>query len=648
VAGRRARRGDPFAGTENELVTPPWRSADFEAQARNTSLWRMALRLPDTARYLVGLAWAQRPALVALVVTTTAAAGVASGFGLYSTASVLRQLVTEGPTPQRFLAALPSILVVVAALAVQRSADAISQYGTEVIGVLMRRTCEEEVFRVSVTVPLSAYDNPDWYNARELASQSTSMHVDGAWSRMVTAVGSLTGLAATAATLALLDPLLLPPLIVSVIPDSWAALTNSRALYDMMRRLSPIRRRRWLIERLADNEIAAPEIRAYQAQPVLQKDISAFGDILQEEELALAGRQARNRLVGRAAGGTGLAIAYALLALFVVTGRVPLPVAGSALIAIQTGRARLADVVLAVNRLYEESLYVNAFREFLRDCAARVRPPRPVLAPSRPHSYAFHQVSFTYPGSADPVLHEVSFTLRHGEKVAFAGLNGSGKTTAAKLLAGLYEPTGGRITRDGVDLAQVDPDSVHTGVAIVMQDPIHWPVSLAANIRLGRPDREDPGDAALLAAAASAGADDVAAAVPYGWDTMLSKQFVRGTRLSGGQEQRVAIARALYRKADLLIADEPTASLDAIAEGRIYRTLAELDERTTCVLITHRMASVRMCDRIYVFDGGRIIAQGTHDELMALGPGSRYHDLYQTQASGYQDAVSGDGRPLSA
>lgn len=636
MARRRRATDNPFAGTENELVTPKWRSAAFETQARNTSLWRMVLKLPNTARYLAGRAWSQRPALVVLVLITTAAGGVASGVGLYSTASVLRQLFTAAPTPQRLHAALPAILVVMCALAVQRLTDAISQYGTEVTGVLMRRACEEEVFTASISVPVSAYDDANWYDARELASQSGSMHVDGAWTRMVTAVGSLTGLAATATTLALLDPLLLPALLISVIPDSWAALSNARALYDMMRRLSPIRRRRWLVERLADNEEAASEIRAYQAQSVLLAELAKFGDILQDEQLTLAGRQAHTRLLGRVAGGTGLGLAYGLLALFVVLGRVPLPVAGSALIAIQISRARLADVVLAVNRLYEESLYVNAFREFLRDCADRVRPAIAERAPAQPQAYEFDQVSFAYPGSEHLVLHGVTLHIRRGEKIAFAGLNGSGKTTAAKLLAGLYHPTSGRILRDGVDVSQVDPASLFDSVAIVMQDPIHWPVSLALNIRYGRPDREDPDGTALHAAAAAAGADDVAASAPHGWRTMLSKQFVLGTHLSGGQEQRVAIARALYRRGSLLIADEPTASLDALAESRIYRTLAELDGDTTCVLITHRMASVRMCTKIYVFDEGRVVAEGTHDELMALGPGSRYHDLYQVQATAYQ------------
>jgi ATP-binding cassette subfamily B protein len=638
VSRRRPGNEDPFGGTEDELIMPKWRSAEFEAEARNTSLWRMFLRLPDTARYLFSRAWPHFPGTVVMVLVTTGVAGIAAGFGLYSTSTVLRQLLADGSTPERLLAALPAVLTVMAALALQRLADAVSQYGIEKISVVMRRSCEEEVFAASLAVPLTAYDDSAWYDARELASQSGGMHVDGAFVRMLTALESLIGLVAMSATLALLDPLLLPALVVSVLPDSWAALSNARALYGSMRRLSPIRRRRYLVERLADNEKAAPEIRAYQAQPYLQAEFSKFGTILQDEQIGLAGRQARTRLIGRTVGGVGLGVSYALLGLFVFTGRIPLPIAGSALIAIQTSRSRLADVVLAVNRLYEESLYVNAFRTFLSDCGDRMQPATGTSAPKAPSVYQVENVSFSYPGTGTPVLHGVSLEIQRGETVALAGLNGSGKTTMAKLLAGLYLPTSGRILRDGVDLADVDPDTVFSDVAMVMQDPIHWPVSLATNIRIGRSDDPDPEGTALTAASEASGADDVAALAPFGWRTMLSKQFVMGTSLSGGQEQRVAIARALFRKASLLIADEPTASLDAMAEARIYRTLAELDTDTTCVLITHRMASVKMCSRIFVFDEGRIIAQGTHDQLMALGPGTRYHDLYQTQAAAYQDS----------
>lgn len=626
------------AGTDEELITPAWRSDKFEQAARTASLWTMAAQLPDTARYLFRLAWNHFPGTVAVVLATNIISGLASGYGLYSTTTVLRELLTAGPTPQRLLAALPAIGIVVGALALQRLTDAIGQYGVQKIAVRLEREAEDKVVHAATHIPLAAYDEPTWYDGLELAFISGTTHVAGAFTRLVTALGSLTGLVAIAGTLVFLDPVLVPLLVASVLPDAWAALSVARLLYDSIRRLAPVRRRRSMITRLPRNEDAAPEIRAYRAQPFLQTELARFGDVLEREEIALAKHQTRTRLIGRAAGGLGLGLAYGALGLLLFTGRIPIAVAGGALIAIQSGRSRLSDIVMAVNRLYEEGLYVGAYRQFLDESSARTPSPTGVLAPPTPQVYRLDNVSFTYPGASKPSLTDICLEIRRGERVAFAGLNGGGKTTLAKVLAGLYQATSGHVLRDGVDLAAVDAGSAFDGISMVMQDPIHWPTSLATNIRIGRPDLHDPDDELLRWAAEASGSDEVAAQAPFGWDTMLSKQFVRGTRLSGGQEQRVAIGRALYRRAPLIIADEPSSSLDARAEARTYAALAALPADQTIVLITHRMASVRMCDRIYVLDEGRIIAHGSHQELMRLGPGSLYHDLYQTQADSYHDS----------
>lgn len=637
---RRSTKGpsvtaDPLAGTDEEMITPAWRSADLEQQAHSASLWTMLRRLPQNARYLLGLAWTASRIATLVVVAANVLAGLASGVGLYSTSTVLRQLLLDGPTPQRVLAALPALAAVVVSLAVQRGADTLGQYAQQVVGARLERMAEHDVVRAAVHVELAAYDDSTWFDRLELAYQSGAAHVDGAFIRLVTALGSTVGLLATAGTVALLDVLLLPALVASVVPDAWAALHIARLLYASMRATSSLRRRRWLITRMTRDDDPAAEIRTFQSQQLLLNDLDRIGGILEREEIRLAGVQARTRLIGRVIGGIGLALAYLLLGVFLFTGRIPLAVAGGALIAIQAGRSRLADVTLSINRLYEEGLYVEEYRRFLADAAARVQRTTGRAAPAHPQTYQVDKVSFTYPGATKPSLRDVSLEFRKGQIIALAGLNGSGKTTLAKLLAGLHDPTEGRILWDDIDLATVDVDSIYDRVAVVMQDPAHWPISLAGNIRVGRLDRPDPDDALLLAAAAASGADQVAAQLPNGWKTPLSRQFVNGTHLSGGQEQRVAIARALYRDADLLIADEPTANLDALAEAAVYRSLAELAEGRTCVLITHRMASVRMADRIYVLDQGRLIEQGTHEELMALG--GRYYDLYQIQAASYRD-----------
>jgi ATP-binding cassette subfamily B protein len=248
-------------------------------------------------------------------------------------------------------------------------------------------------------------------------------------------------------------------------------------------------------------------------------------------------------------------------------------------------------------------------------------------------------VSFTYPGQSHPAVRDLDLTVNRGEVVALVGENGSGKTTLSKLIAGLYPPTTGIVTWDGIDLATADPHSVHDRIAIIAQAPAEWPVTADLAVRIGRLDHEDRENVRWQRAVRLSGADDVVDALPHGTETLLSRKFQNGRDLSGGQWQRLGIARGIYRDAPVLVADEPTAALDAKAEARVFAALrdASADEagatRTT-ILVTHRLANVRQADRIVVLSEGRIVAQGTHEELVAAG--GLYHEMYETQASAYR------------
>ncbi|HVE95784.1 MAG TPA: ATP-binding cassette domain-containing protein, partial [Pseudonocardiaceae bacterium] len=288
-------------------------------------------------------------------------------------------------------------------------------------------------------------------------------------------------------------------------------------------------------------------------------------------------------------------------------------------------------------------------------------PPPPDRAlqrvPSDPEVIELQEVSFSYPGKDEPALDRVSLTIKRGQVVALVGENGSGKSTLAKVITGLYLPDQGRVTWDGVDIAQVDQRELHSQVAAVLQNPVEWPMTAANNIRIGRLERPDTDGNMLAAAAADSGTDAVVAELPNGWDTVLSRNFQNGHDLSGGQWQRISVARGLYRDAPLLVADEPTAAMDARAEHAVFQSLQSLTRagaavsngdrqgvtRTT-VLITHRLANIRHADQIIVMDHGRITEQGTHGELMARGGG--YAELFTLQAQAYlggADELSGLG-----
>jgi ABC-type multidrug transport system fused ATPase/permease subunit len=222
-------------------------------------------------------------------------------------------------------------------------------------------------------------------------------------------------------------------------------------------------------------------------------------------------------------------------------------------------------------------------------------------------------------------------TLRRGQVIALVGENGSGKSSLAKLIGGLYEPAEGQILWDGVSIADLDRASLAKHVAVTTQDWWKFPFTAAQNILIGRHDRTGEGPS-ITDAAQAAAAHGMIEKLPFGYETLLDRAFKKGHDLSGGEWQRLVSARAFYRDAALLICDEPSSALDARAEHAIFEQLRAHPARTI-VLITHRLANVRHADHIYVLHDGRLIEHGTHHELMTLG--GRYAELFTLQAAGY-------------
>ena len=266
------------------------------------------------------------------------------------------------------------------------------------------------------------------------------------------------------------------------------------------------------------------------------------------------------------------------------------------------------------------------------------RAPRAGSVLSAPErAIQFEGVSFTYPAAESASLTDLSLVIPAGRSVAIVGANGAGKSTLVKLLCKLYEPTAGRITVDGTDLAAADASAWRSRIAAVFQDSTRFPLSARANVGYGRVAAMGD-EAALAEAARDAEIEELLAGLPASWETRLSAEYAGGTDLSGGQWQKVAMARALFavrHGARLLILDEPAAHLDARAEARLHERFLELTRGLTTVVISHRFSTVRRADSIAVIDGGRVVEQGTHDELVERG--GVYADMFELQAARFND-----------
>ena len=602
---------------EEELTTPYWRLGD---PAEQRGLWQVLRRAPASIRPLVQIIVrsAGRPALATAIVQV--GSGAASMIALLATSRLFGDLLANGPAAERMRHALPALLVVSAALMARGMLDTLVAVAQVRIGPTAVRLAQERLCEAGLRVELAALDDADFHDRLHRARDFGLPRLQQGAESLVSLVGALTSVVGAGAALGVLHPVLVPVLILGALPSGWAALKSAQLGHENMARTITLTRRMWMIAGLVTDRSAAAEIRANQAEPFVRDEYLDVADALREQAIRVGLRQTRVRAVGRTLAGLGLAATLALLALLTDVGWIPLAVAGTAVVAIRSATAALATLLTSLSQILEHGLYIDDYRDFLTVAAGRTRPSGglPVTPPTE---ITIRRVGFRYPGAPDDqyALRDIDLTIHSGQTIALVGENGSGKTTLAKVIAGLYRPTSGTVCWDGTDIADLDPAEFASNVMVMLQEPVRWPHDVRTNVRIGRHDRDDPGDAALHDAAVRARAHDVVAGLPNGWDTLLSKYFRGGRELSGGQWQRIAVARGLFRDAPVLIWDEPTAPLDARSELAVYESLRGMARGRTVILITHRLASVRHADRICLLHDGELVESGDHETLMTLG-----------------------------
>lgn len=597
----------------------------------------MLTRLPALLASSLRLARQADRGAARTVLAAEAGRGLTQAVGLFTVNSVLGRLMGGGPIEDRLRGAVPALAVMAAVLLVGALLRAASTYATGRLEPKVERVATELYLERAAAVELSAIEDHAFHKlldtAQYGASSARRMIIYG--TRVVNAMISLV---AAAGVLTVLHPVLLPLLVTMTVPSAWSALTNARRRYESFHIWVQHVRAGQLISGLLTEPAAAPEIRLHGVGPFLLRHFRAMSESAEEEQARLARLAARTGLIAALWTGLATVATYATLGALLVTGTMALSVAGTAVIAIRTGSSSLDTLVLEVNSLHEEALFVGDLERLYVEAAERAIPAGGAPLPEDPGEIRFENVTFSYPGEAGrPALDDISLVFPLGRIVALVGENGSGKTTLVKLLAGLYKPDRGRILWDDVDAATADRHRLAERIAMVAQDFKRWPFTARVNVAVGRssaPLTEER----LSTSIGEAGAEQVVADLPRGLDTLLARNFSGGHELSGGQWQRLGIARAAYRRGRILIVDEPTAALDARAELEVFEKIRALaGTGQTVVLITHRLASVRHADLVHVLDQGRLVESGTPDEL--LDSGGVYAELYALQAGQFTTTV---------
>ncbi|MFF8589865.1 ABC transporter ATP-binding protein [Streptomyces sp. NPDC015220] len=583
------------------------------------------------------------------VLTAEAVRGVTQAIGLLAVNSVLSRVIGGGALADRLRGAVPALVVMAAVTLLGALLRAASTYATGRLEPKVERVATELYLERAAGVELAAIEDHAFHKlldtAQYGASSARRMIMYGA--RVVNAMISLV---AAAGVLTVLHPVLLPLLVTMTLPSAWSALTNARRRYESFHVWVQHARAGHLLSGLLTEPAAAPEIRVHGVGPFLLRHYRQMSETAEAEQARLARLAARTGLFAAAWTGLATVATYATLGGLLLAGAMALSVAGTAVIAIRTGSASLDTLVLEVNQLHEEALFVGDLHRLYAEAAKRAIPAGGESLPEDPREIRFEHVTFSYPGEAGcgtatarPALDDVSLTVPLGRIVALVGENGSGKTTLVKLLAGLYTPDRGRILWDGVDAARADRHALAERIAMVAQDFKRWPFTARVNVAVGRPSAPLT-EQRLAAAVADAGAEELVAELPRGLDTLLARHFSGGHELSGGQWQRLGIARAAYRRGRILIVDEPTAALDARAELEVFERIRKLaDSGQTVVLITHRLASVRHADLVHVLDQGRLVESGPPEELLATG--GLYAELYALQAGQFAAKVPAPAVP---
>ena len=563
-------------------------------------------------RWALGVTWAANPRLTAALIGMHALQSVLPAAQALAVRGLINGAVAGG---NGFASVLPWLLLALVATLAEGTSRLYEEFVTRRLQDDLNIDLNTTILEHAAALDVSFFEDPASEDVLYRAKQNAAANLTRFVSGTLEALSDLLQILSLLVIVVVIEPLVLIAVVPAAAPYLRFRWRLSRTRYELER--SRATKRRWtqyFVSQLTD-AAAVPEVKILDLAPLLIRKFRSLMTEFRDQDHGLSLRSLRGSLLFSVLATLGLYALFARVAVRVLAGAITigdLAIFGAAIARL---RSLLEAEVGQLTGVFELMLNVSDLRQFL----ATQPSVAAVAAGAAPERWRgeleFQGVSFTYPGSPQPALRDVTLTVRPGETLALVGENGSGKTTLVKLIARFHDPTAGCVRIDGHDLRDLDPAHLRSHLSFVFQSFGQYETSVADNIGYASWRRLLDDRETIERAAADAGVDEVIRDLPDGYDTVVGRKFSQ-FELSRGQWQRIAVARAFARPAEMLILDEPTSSLDPLAEYELLLRFRALAKGRTTVLVSHRLSTVRIADRIAVMEAGRIVELGTHEELV--------------------------------
>ena len=605
-----------------------------ENLSRSQSLKQAAANIPAAFR----LVWdAHHGATIIMALLTVGGALIPAAqawVGKLIIDSVVASINAQTAATAGLLAVLPYLLIEFALILGQSGIAQARSLTEHVLHARLNYSLNTRLIRKALELDLTHFENADFYDKLQNARREADWRALEIMNNGFYIVQNIITLISFGAILLTFNVWLTLILFGATIPAFVAQSKYAQLNFRLLSWRAPEARRMNYLEYLLTVDSSVKEVRLFGlGEPLLGRYADLFWKFMREDQ-ALAQKRSLASFGWGLLATLSYYFAYAWIIFRTIGGEITLGSMTMYLSIFRSSQNVFQTLFFGLSDLYENALFMSNLFAFLELKPQMPVAAHPIALPARFEcGVEFRNVSFKYPDREECALRDVSLTIKPGEKIALVGANGAGKTTFVKLLTRLYDPSEGQVLIDGIDLREVDPQDLQKRIGVIFQDFVKYHLSARENVGFGQIDQLD-NEPRIVDSATRAGADATIRALPQGYDTMLGKWFERGHDLSGGEWQKVALARAFMRDAEVLVLDEPTASLDALNEYAIFQRFRELTDNKIALIISHRFSTVRMADRIVVLDSGRVIETGTHAELLALG--GEYAKLFTIQAEGYR------------